>query len=947
MKPDSWNDLISLFERALGLPEGERGPFLKDACPDPELLREVHALLGEVTASQGFLDPPTTAGWTEGKADPLESFEPGARIGRYTLGSVIGRGGMGIVYEATQENPRRRIALKMMRPGTGGPDGLRRFRYEATILARLKHPGIAQVYEAGTYPVNAAGLSFEVPFFALEYIESARTILDHARAEGLSRRERIQLFQLVCRAVHYSHQQGIIHRDLKPANILVDHNGQPKVIDFGIARTENHDPTLTYKHTQTGQVLGTPQAMSPEQIEPGRTLDTRSDVYALGLVLYELLTESFAFDLENKSAHEVFQVIRDVEPTSPRRHDRTIPIDLEWILRKTLEKDPERRYSSASELDADLNRFLADTPVLAGPPSRLYQWRKFVRRNRAAVFATALALLALIVGAIGLVIGLLDAIAARTEAERARGRAETAKLAAEEARTDAEDNERRALAVTEFLQATFTAGDRRKKNPKKTVESILDDAVASLAGRFRDQPRIEMVIREIIGGAYHALGIPTKATPVLRRALELRTEISGRESDETQELVIELARTLIRNWHSGEAEQLLKEAEAYFRSQYQEEHRGVVDAREFLAMIYLNSRRIGEALEVTRRNYEVAEVLFGPDHGKTIECKSMYGATLERAGDREGSVRILREAFESATRSLGSGHPSSLAAGGRLARVLAALGRYDESLELRRDLLKGARSSLGDRHQQTLDSMYGLAVALYRIGANAEAEPVLEELIESSDAILEETDVSRYDSRILLAVVRQRQGKLDAAEVLLRETIAKLGEHFSRDVSLLPQALGYLATLRLDQGAMAEAAILFQENLELLLRVQDGAQRNVVGAMSNIGIALLGAKRPQEARDILEAALALGQVRLDPYDTVQGMSALHLARALRELGETNSYPYWILYFENIWNCRYGPGTDKAMGALEELAVFYEECGQPESVASVRSLIERRKALSGL
>ncbi|UCC31140.1 MAG: protein kinase, partial [Phycisphaerales bacterium] len=311
------------------------------------------------------------------------------RIGHYHIERVIGSGGMGTVYEATQEKPRRTVALKLMKHGIASRSALRRFEYESQILGRLRHPGIAQVYEAGTHREDGD----TVPYFAMEYIHTAKPITAYARDKKLGTRKRLELFLQVCGAVHHGHQKGIIHRDLKPSNLLVDAHGQVKIIDFGVAKSTDSDMAVTTLQTDVGQLVGTLQYMSPEQCEADpHNIDTRSDVYALGAVFYELLCDRRPYDVTRKAMHEATRIIREEQPTKLSTLNKTLRGDVETIALKALEKDPERRYESTMAMAADVERYLKHQPIVARPPSVLYRFRKFVRRRRIAL-AVAAALL--------------------------------------------------------------------------------------------------------------------------------------------------------------------------------------------------------------------------------------------------------------------------------------------------------------------------------------------------------------------------------------------------------------------------------------------------------------------------------------------------------------------------------------------------------------------------
>jgi serine/threonine-protein kinase len=539
--PDDSKDAKEIFLAAVQKPApDERAAFLDAACTgDAALRRRVEALLQAHDDPGGILgeptpDPGTTVGSGAGHDEAI-----GIHIGPYKLLQKLGEGGMGAVYLAEQEQPiRRRVAVKIIKANVDSGHILGRFEQERQALALMDHPNIAKVFEAGKMDAGADALPGTAwqgrPYFVMELVKGI-PITQYCDQERLSPRERLQLLIPVCQAVQHAHQKGIIHRDLKPSNVIIalyDGKPIPKVIDFGVAKATGQKLTERTMFTEVGQIIGTLEYMAPEQAELNNLdIDTRSDIYSLGVILYELLTGAPPFtgkQLRSAAFAEMLRMIREVDPPrpstklshceelpsiaakrklEPRKLTRLMHGDLDWIVMKALEKDRGRRYETATGLAMDLERYLHDDPVLAGPPGASYRLHKFLRRNRGPVLAATLVLLALVLGVVLSSWQAFRAKQAEASALRAEGQALAQKRRADEEAAIAR-------AVSEFLrndllgQADPRAQSGGAQSPVRnvTLRTILDRAAARIPGRFREQPLVEAAIRETIGSAYHGLG---------------------------------------------------------------------------------------------------------------------------------------------------------------------------------------------------------------------------------------------------------------------------------------------------------------------------------------------------------------------------------------------------------------------------------------------------------
>lgn len=793
---DRHQRISQLFIEAAGLPEAERSAFLDRACGDDGALRaDVEALLAHDSDNRAFLDTPVDpAAVRDAIADasaagasppPSNALNHPEHIGRFRIVRVIGEGGMGVVYEAEQDHPHRTVALKVIRTGIASPSLLRRFELEAEALGRLQHPGIAQIYEAGTFDTGRG----EQPFFAMEYIQGL-PLPAFADRHSLDTRSRLQLVMQICDAVAHAHQRGVIHRDLKPANIIVEESdtssgsgsrdtrtasapGRVKILDFGVARLTDGDMTVATQATDIGQLVGTLPYMSPEQVvgDPD-AIDTRCDVYALGVVCYELLSGRTPFDLTGRMLHEAARIIREDEPTPLSTLDRQYRGDLETIVIKALAKEPSRRYDTASALADDIQRYLNDEPILAQPASAGYHLRKFARRHKSLVIGAAAVLLTLIAGIVGTSIGMARAMHANARAQQREQEAIAAQDAEAEHRLLAEQHARDLRRVTEFqamllydispeamgreifddLRSQLTAAweragldqpaiaerlatsDRllRSANPSNLArrlihETILAHADERITRDFADAPRLEADLRRTLGGAYEQLGLYEQMLAQTERSFEIIRNLT----DDTDP---EYAYTL---YSVGTAQ--------YFLGRYDEAERTM------------------------RRAIDLYDRIVDPDDPDRLVAMNRLALILDRQGKYDAALERYQYILDARTRALGRDAPETAGAMHNLAGLLVEFRRFDEAESLFQAALDARSRALGPDHADTISTRNQYALLRFRRGDYTDAEHHWRIALEARRRLLGDLHPQTLATASALGTVLSSLDRLDEAEPLLRE----------------------------------------------------------------------------------------------------------------------------------------------------------------------------------
>jgi len=771
-----------LFTAALKFPKEHRAAFLDSVCgEDPALRGRLEVLLAMHDQEDALPELVDSKLPPQPDADTIGEMA-GTRIDRYKLLEKIGEGGCGIVYVAEQVEPmRRRVALKLIKLGMDTKKVVARFEAERQALALMDHPNIARVLDAGTTDSGR-------PYFVMELVRG-RKITDHCDRHRLSTGQRLELFIQVCQAVQHAHQKGIIHRDLKPSNVLVTlHDGRPvpKVIDFGVAKAVG-DQTLTDKtvYTALEQFIGTPAYMSPEQAEmSGLDIDTRTDIYSLGVLLYELLTGRTPFEpktLLKSGLDQMRKIIREQEPPRPsgclstldeitlthlaeaRQSDqvrlvRAIRGDLDWIAMKCLEKDRSRRYETVSGLAQDISRHLRGEPIFARAPSAAYRIQKLVQKNKLAFAAGTMIVTALVGGAI--VSGWQALRAVRAEQLASQRLVES-----EQSRLDAE-------AISAFLSEAFQSPDPQRDGRTVTVAELLDRAAADLAEEFPDQPDRQARLRESLAGTYHSLGLSREAYALQELAIVHYRRAHGADHDVTVKAVGKLT---LYYYDAGEMQLAGQVQEALLESLQRRggrESPKTLDAMSGLAHIWSLENRSADAARLRREVLDITRSTMGFHNPMTLHAMINLGwvywripekrqeglALLEEAlslsrSHHPENYHLIRHALSSLTdyhakvRELpqaidyqnelvrltkdvyGDDSKHTFLTQCRLSEILARADRLEESLALRDRIFPAVRLKFGAQHPLTQRAAGGLAESLTRLGRNEEAVPILEEML--------------------------------------------------------------------------------------------------------------------------------------------------------------------------------------------------------------------------
>ncbi len=961
MEPERLGRAADLFDQAAELPPGERPAFLDRACAgDPELRRDVEALLAADAQNQDFLeqpplDPGAEAGadlggtWKKLHSPPSEAT--GQQIGRYKILERIGRGGMSTVYLAVREDEyQQRVAIKIFGYGADRLDLMQRFRTERQILASLEHPSIARLLDGGSTEQGR-------PYIVMEHIEGL-PIDVYCDRDPLTVDQRLELFQTLCAAVQYAHQNLVVHRDLKPSNVLVTAGGVPKLLDFGIAKLlDSGDFPFTVGATVTGQRLMTPHYASPEQVRGG-AITTASDVYALGVLLYRLLTGRLPYRITSDLPGEVERAVVEQEPERPStavsrvenspltsrpdealaageaadtvtpesvsRARRTRPLelrrrlagDLDDILLMALRKEPERRYGSAAQLAEDIRRHQEGLPVLAYPDTFGYRTRKFVRRHRfgvgvAAAFAVFLVSVAVV----------LAVLLARISDERDRVRQERDK----------------AREVATYLQEIFRDADPTATlGDTITAREILERGAERLDRELGGQPLIQAGMCAAIGNVYRNLGLFERSDELLTRALELRRQSLGAEHPEVAESLFDLGVLRRQQDALDVAEPLLRQALAQRRRTLGDEHPSVAATQGELGLA-LGLRGDFEAAEVMfLEALDLRRRLFGAEHELTAQTLGDFARVKMEERDWQRSEELYREALEITRTAFGELHPQVALYLNSLGEVLHRRWELDGAAELYIQALALARKLYGDRHPALAPHLNNLAVLRAQQEDLAGAEPPLREVVDMQRELLGGEHADLAQSLNNLATLLRNKGDLAESEDLYRESLEIYRKSLDPEHPTIASVMHNLAGLLRDRRNLDDAELLFRQALEIR-RASLGEEHPEFG-LSLLGVGVVHLDRGEfeqaapifrQAVDVFAAALPAEHWRTADTRSLVGGSLIGLGRF------EEAEPLVVGAYENLIETR-GPSHAYTVAARERVVDLYTAWNRPADAAAYRA-----------
>jgi serine/threonine protein kinase/tetratricopeptide (TPR) repeat protein len=867
---DNWQRVKELLDQAIGLAPEQRAKFLVEVCGSDGALRaELESLLSAGDGmSVEFLRSPQSGefGRETLGIDSAGVLAAGQLFAdRFKLIRRLGEGGMGQVWLAEQTSPvRRQVALKLIKAGMYDEAVVQRFQSERQSLAMMDHPAIAKVFDAGKTPLGQ-------PYLVMEFVPGL-PITDYCDQHKLNIRERLELFIQACEGVQHAHQKAIIHRDLKPSNILVlevDGKPVPRIIDFGLAKTTAPQIAGESLFTQLGQFIGTPGYMSPEQVDlNAHDIDTRTDVYTLGVVLYVLLTGLQPFETkrrEKPSLEEWLRQLREEEPPHPSakvscdRQTSTATAearsiepkqlvsllrgDLDWITMKALERNRSRRYGTPSELAADLKRFLNHEPVVARPSSAGYRLRKYIRRHRVAISVGAGLLLVLAVFSVVQALQLRETTRERDHAKQERDRA---------------NQERdRATRIADFMSNMFKVPDPSEaRGNSVTAREILDRAANDIGMGLAQDPDVQSQMMHEMASTYGNLGLIARAHELAQRALDARSSLHGADDPKTLESMAQLGLILHQEGHDLEAEKIERQALAGERRVLGVEAPLTLETMDNLAVSLKPLGHLSEAEQLGREVVEVSSRTLGPESAVTLMAMGHLGSFLFYEGRYADCEKVLRRALDIERRIWGPDHPETLKALTILAIAIHHQGRLAEAEPLYREVLTTSERVLGSQHRSTISAMENLANILVDEGHLAEGEKLNREVLPILVRTAGPDHTVTLIAQLNLALVLEREGHVRDAEQIQRETLAtEIRVHGPENPDTLSTQTDLAETL-LRERRYAEAETLARETFAIQRRTLGPQHPDTLETLQQLGTAMAFNHHYAEAsklfRDVIE-----------------------------------------------------------------------------------------------